>query len=74
MQKLGFYAIKAYNEIAMTFETLLEQRNNAGLGANWVMETKSSLELKHGPLRAVQTRLVVFGVLSFEYRINGTFD
>jgi hypothetical protein len=38
----------AYIEIAMTFEPLLEQRFEAGLGVIKVIERKSSLELKYG--------------------------
>lgn len=74
MQYRHFSSINTYNDVRSTFETLIEQRNEAGLGAIWAMETKSSLELKYGPQRAAQTRLVVLGVLSFEYRINGTFE
>ena len=57
MQYRHFYAIKAYNEIEMTFDTLLEQKFKAELGVVLVTGTKSSLELKYGPLRDRKNRL-----------------
>ncbi len=56
MQYRHFYVKNAYNEIRTTIETLLEQRSEAGLGLVLVMEMKSSLESKYGPLRAVQNK------------------
>ena len=51
MQQPLFYANKAYYDIGMTFDALLEKRNNAVLVSNWDIKTKSSLESEYGPLR-----------------------
>ena len=52
MQYHHLYAKNAYNEIEMTFDALLEQQLEAGLREILLTETKSSLELKYGHLRA----------------------
>jgi hypothetical protein len=62
LQKPYYCVTNAYNEIEMTFDTLLEQKFKAGLGMILIMAAKSSLELKY---EAPKSRSGVFECQEF---------